>query len=129
MDRQENTFVIEACENCKSHNWNTRHDENKYKNYAIERKGRFILHSIVATLIQKSAPGTVVLINEVPKPWVDYEIYCQLIPNTDPSLKTYKILPRIGSFEVSFKGVVRQQKLNLFLVDILETSFGNVAPP
>lgn len=38
MDRQENTFVIEACENCKAHLWNTRHDENKYKNYALQRK-------------------------------------------------------------------------------------------
>jgi hypothetical protein len=34
----ENTFVIEVCENCRSHNWNTRHDENKYKNYALESK-------------------------------------------------------------------------------------------
>jgi hypothetical protein len=61
----------------------------------------------VAAKIQELSPGTVVLINEVPKQWVDYEIYCQLIPNTDPNIKTYKILPRIGSFEVSFKGVVR----------------------
>ena len=38
VDRTENTFVIEVCENCKTHNWNTRHDENKYKNYAIESK-------------------------------------------------------------------------------------------
>jgi hypothetical protein len=35
---QENTFVIEVCENCRTHNWNTRHDENKYKNYALESK-------------------------------------------------------------------------------------------
>jgi hypothetical protein len=34
----ENTFVIEACENCRSHNWNTRHDESKYKAYAMESK-------------------------------------------------------------------------------------------
>ena len=34
----ENTFVIEVCENCRSHNWNTRHDEAKYKNYALESK-------------------------------------------------------------------------------------------
>lgn len=81
-------------------------------------------------MIQQSAPGTVVLINEVPKQWVDYEIYCQLIPNTDPNLKTYKILPRIGGFEVSFKGVVSIQKLTyLLLAYIFETSFGNVASP
>ena len=62
---------------------------------------------VVAGKIQEYIPGTVVLINEVPKPWVDFEIYCQLIPNTDSTIQTYKILPRIGSFEVSFKGVVR----------------------
>jgi hypothetical protein len=38
MERLENTFVIEVCENCKTHLWNTRHDENKYKNYALESK-------------------------------------------------------------------------------------------
>ena len=26
-------FVIETCQNCKSHTWNTRHDENKYLDY------------------------------------------------------------------------------------------------
>lgn len=32
MDKiNENTFVIEHCERCKTHNWNTRHDEAKYK--------------------------------------------------------------------------------------------------
>ena len=38
MQGKESTFVIEVCENCRSHNWNTRHDENKYKNYALESK-------------------------------------------------------------------------------------------
>jgi len=36
MEKSENIFVIETCENCRQHNWNTRHDENKYKNYALE---------------------------------------------------------------------------------------------
>lgn len=61
---------------------------------------------IVAQKIQENSPGTLVLTNEVPKAWVDFEIYCQLIPNNDPNLMTYKVLPRIGAFEVSFKGVV-----------------------
>ena len=38
MDKRENIFVIEVCENCRTHNWNTRHDENKYKAYAAESK-------------------------------------------------------------------------------------------
>ena len=32
-----NLFVIEVCENCDTHRWNTRHDEEKYKGYAQER--------------------------------------------------------------------------------------------
>ena len=34
----DNTFVIEVCENCRTHNWNTRHDEAKYQRYANESK-------------------------------------------------------------------------------------------
>ena len=35
---QDKYFIIEVCENCRSHNWNTRHDEAKYKQYAEESK-------------------------------------------------------------------------------------------
>ena len=41
MDKKgklDQTFVIEHCENCRSHQWNTRHDEAKYKQYAEESK-------------------------------------------------------------------------------------------
>ena len=31
-------FVIEHCENCAGHQWNTRHDPNKYKTNAIGGK-------------------------------------------------------------------------------------------
>lgn len=34
-------FVVETCQNCKSHTWNTRHDENKYLDYF--NKGKFAL--------------------------------------------------------------------------------------
>jgi len=70
------------------------------------------------------------LINEVPKAWVDYEIYCQLIPNNDPNSKTYKVLPRIGSFEVSFKGVVKyfiKNKNSVTLASFLEIALWHVA--
>ena len=26
-------FVIEVCQNCKDHYWNTRHDQAKYQEY------------------------------------------------------------------------------------------------
>ena len=29
-DSNQLTFVFEVCENCSSHQWNTRHDEAKY---------------------------------------------------------------------------------------------------
>ena len=32
-EANEIVFVIECCEDCKNHGWNTRHDENKYKEY------------------------------------------------------------------------------------------------
>jgi len=33
LEHGEPVFVIETCQNCKSHVWNTRHDENKYLEY------------------------------------------------------------------------------------------------
>jgi hypothetical protein len=30
----DKTIVIEVCENCSSHQWNTRHDANKYASQA-----------------------------------------------------------------------------------------------
>lgn len=35
---QEKVFVIEHCENCQMHQWNTRHDANVYKQHAIGGK-------------------------------------------------------------------------------------------
>lgn len=32
----EKTIVIEVCENCQTHQWNTRHDANKYAGYALQ---------------------------------------------------------------------------------------------
>ena len=34
-------FVIEHCVDCQTHSWNTRHDPNKYKQYAINGKSLF----------------------------------------------------------------------------------------
>jgi hypothetical protein len=34
----DNTIVLEVCQNCKSHGWNTRHDAAKYYNYATTSK-------------------------------------------------------------------------------------------
>ena len=42
----------------------------------------------------------------VPKEYAMSDIYCQLIPNDDEKNPYYEVVPRIGSFEVSFNGVV-----------------------
>ena len=33
-------FVIETCENCKEHQWNTRHDQAKYEDFF--NRGKFV---------------------------------------------------------------------------------------
>jgi hypothetical protein len=37
----ELVFVIETCQNCKGHHWNTRHDEAKYLDFF--NRGRFMI--------------------------------------------------------------------------------------
>ena len=101
-------FVIEHCENCQMHSWNTRHDEKKYKANALGGKymrfgNEFV---IVAGAIKEKYPNCEVVFNMVPKVWAMSDIYCQLIPNDDPKNACYEVVPRIGSFEVSLNGIV-----------------------
>ena len=32
-ESSELVFVVETCQNCKEHHWNTRHDESKYLDF------------------------------------------------------------------------------------------------
>ena len=50
-------------------------------------------------------PGAVVLSNKIPKGYVDYELYNNLVYNEE-SVETYDMMPRTGAFEVSYKGYV-----------------------
>jgi len=61
----------------------------------------------VQNAITAKAPNATVLKNTVPKQWVDFDIYCQLLPNEDSNNPYYQSIPRTGAFEVSHKGVVR----------------------
>ena len=56
---------------------------------------------MVAGAIKAVVPQAQCVMNRVPKPWYEKEIYCQLIPNEDDNNPFYDILPRIGAFEVS----------------------------
>ena len=85
------TFVFEVCAQCSTHQWNTRHDEAKYAQMFAD----------VSAAIKAEVPNATCVMNRVPKPWYEKEIYCQLIPNEDDNNPYYDILPRIGAFEVS----------------------------
>ena len=89
-------FIIEHCENCQSHSWNTRHKPMQYQNAA---QG-------IATCIKEVIPDAVVVFNMVPKEFAMSDIYCQLIPNDDESRPFYDVVPRIGALEVSFNGIL-----------------------
>ena len=64
------------------------------------------LSCVVAEAIKAHVPGCDVIFNMVPKKHAMSDIYCQLIPNEDPNIPNYEIVPRIGAFEVSIDGIV-----------------------
>lgn len=39
------------------------------------------------------------------------DIYCQLVPNEDKVNSCYEMIPRIGAFEVSYKGIILFSKM------------------
>lgn len=94
-------FVIETCQNCKSHTWNTRHDEAKYLEY----------FNRVSQAVVERIPNAVTMRNQIPKAYLPFDLYCNLIPNNDPNNATFMQVPRTGSFEVSYKGLLIFSKL------------------
>ena len=84
-------FVIERCQDCKNHNWNTRHDEAKYIGQA----------NGLASRIKAKRPEATVLINSVPKMWHNFDIYFGLVPNDEKEEECYAMVPKRGAFEVS----------------------------
>ena len=91
MSQKQWVFVFEVCAQCKTHSWNTRHDEAKYMGFFTDLKAA----------IESAVPGAQCVLNKVPKAWYEKEVYCQLIPNDDDNNPHYDILPRIGAFEIS----------------------------
>ena len=61
--------------------------------------------------------------NEVPKAWAMSDIYCQLIPNEADNQMSYAMMPRLGAFEVSYKGVLLYSKI----LSLMWPHFGAVA--
>jgi len=49
--------------------------------------------------------------NQIPKEYVDFDLYCNLVPNSDDSCPTFQQIPRTGAFEVSYKGFLIFSKI------------------
>jgi len=49
--------------------------------------------------------------NQIPKEYVDFDLYCNLVPNQDEHCPTYQQVPRTGAFEVSYKGFLIFSKI------------------
>ena len=130
VDNFESTFVIECCENCRSHQWNTRHDPGKYDEFFNNSKFSASLKVVctVASAITSKVPDATVLKNSIPKAWVDFEIYCQLLPDDNTNNPHFAQIPRIGAFEISFKGIVRTLTFpNSSLAHIFKVAVRNMA--
>jgi len=93
--------VVEHCQNCQSHGFNTRHDPAKYLEHA----------NGVAAAIKAQIPNAEIVFNKVTKQHSQSDIYSQLIFNDDQNLPYFDILPRIGALEVSINGVLLFSKV------------------
>ena len=56
-------------------------------------------------------PNAVTMKNQIPKSYLPYDLYCNLVPNNDANATTFMQVPRTGSFEVSYKGLVSELQI------------------
>lgn len=47
----------------------------------------------------------------MPKKWAEHDAYCQLIPDFEDENQVYEMMPRLGTFEVTYKGIIVFSKL------------------
>lgn len=73
-------IVVECCQNCSEHKWNTRHNEGKYKDFFLKRKSKL---NEVKAMVDIVSPGTQVLMNQVPKTYAVHDLYFNLVANDD----------------------------------------------
>ena len=113
-------FVVESCVNCGDHcGWHTRHVEAKYHEYYSKgkteaRQSHLLYLSVsVSNAITELIPNAITLRNQIPKSYLHYDLYCNLIPNEEPDVNFFNQVPRTGAFEVSFQGHVSVCQLAL----------------
>jgi hypothetical protein len=93
-------FVIEVFNRTDS-GWHTRNDPAKYEDY----------FSRVSSAIAELIPNAMTMRNQIPKSYLHYDLYCNLIPNDDPNVNAFHQIPRTGAFEVSYQGNLIFSKL------------------
>jgi len=77
----------------------------------------------VSSAIVERIPNALTMRNQIPKSYLHHDLYCNLIPNDDENIPYFQQVPRTGSFEVSYKGLVSETRLLanflfiLFIVD------------
>jgi len=59
-------------------------------------------YSRIAENVATMNPEVRVLRNQIPKTYVDFDLYYNLIPNENNNSETFDQLPRVGAFEVSY---------------------------
>lgn len=64
-----------------------------------------IISSVSHAIIER-IPHAITMRNQIPKAYLPYDLYCNLIPNSDPNQTSFSQVPRTGAFEVSYKGLV-----------------------
>ena len=97
----EYVFVVECCQNCSEHRWNTRHNEEKYQEFFKK----------IASEIISRIPNATVMKNQIPKNYIHHDLYNNLVPDDDDTTHYYQQVPRTGAFEVSYKGMLVFSKL------------------
>ena len=65
IDYNNPIVILEVCCNCSSHNWNNRHNEAKYNEYAATLAGH----------LKEKIPNVQVFHNEIPKPFMFSDNY------------------------------------------------------
>ena len=65
-----------------------------------------MFYPVVSSAIVEKIPNALTMRNQIPKAYLPYDLYCNLIPNADPNTPYFQQVPRTGAFEVSFKGLV-----------------------
>ena len=69
-------------------------------------------------------PDSITHMNEIPKTYVDYQLYNNLLFNEDDTVNTFEVQPRIGSLEVSYKGKVSGTEFLLRFSQLIYSKLG-----